>query len=114
LFASIVSCLEELSDTVEAQGLLIHMTKIDFAVSLAMFDELLLIIHVPHKVLQAKNSYVHTAMNVAEKVIVTLEKFRSNAIEWNNIWNNAMLLHTQAKGRSTENILNKLIKLNIS
>ena len=33
LFASIISCLEELSDSVEAQGLLIHMKKIDFAVS---------------------------------------------------------------------------------
>ena len=90
------------------------MKKIDLAVSLAMFDELLSIIQVPHKVLQAKNSYVHTAMNVVEKVIVTLEKFRSDANEWDSIWNNAMSLHTQAKGRSTESISNRQTNLNLS
>jgi len=72
-YLAILTSLDTLSDpaesrAVEAAGIAKHMKTAEFAVCLAMFEDLLQIIDVVHKALQGREMTIGDASNLTEKL----------------------------------------------
>jgi len=80
-YSAIVTSLDTLSDSaesraVEAAGIAKHMKTAEFAVCLAMFEDLLLTIYVVHKALQGREMTLGDASNLTEKLQCNFAKQR--------------------------------------
>ena len=71
---------------VEAEGLLMQLQKYEFVVCLTVFDKLLLIVHVAHKLRQSKGSTLATASNLVNNTLLTLEEMRCSDKARQDIW----------------------------
>jgi len=71
---------------VEAEGLLMQLQKYEFVVCLTVFEKLLSIVHVAHKLLQSKGSTLATASNLVNNTLLTLEEMRCSDKARQDIW----------------------------
>ena len=63
-----------------------QLQKYEFVVCLTVFEKLLSIVHVAHKLLQSEGSALSTASNLVNNTLLTLEEMRCSDKAWQDIW----------------------------
>uniref|UniRef100_H2ZTQ2 HAT C-terminal dimerisation domain-containing protein n=1 Tax=Latimeria chalumnae TaxID=7897 RepID=H2ZTQ2_LATCH len=89
-YTVIIKSLEKLSDpaekwSIEASGLNQHMRRLQFIACLLIFQDLLNVVHVAHRALQAQDMTLAKASDTIERLKYFFKKCRSDE-SWSSVW----------------------------